>query len=50
MNKTLKIITILLMTMVVVLCANTQMVFATEKSLAYLSFLESTSEGISDEQ
>lgn len=27
-----------------------QMVFATEKSLAYLSFLESTSEGISDEQ
>lgn len=30
MNKTLKIITILLMTMVVVLCANTQMVFATD--------------------
>ena len=29
MNKTLKIITILLMTMMVVLCTNTQMVFAT---------------------
>ena len=30
MNKTLKIITILLMTMMVVLCTNTQMVFATD--------------------
>lgn len=29
MNKTLKIITIVLMTMMVVLCTNTQMVFAT---------------------
>lgn len=29
MNKTLKIITILLMTMMIVLCTNTQMVFAT---------------------